>query len=208
MASVFRSSRAPKPALSWRLSPGRHHIQWRHTGQSARNGDAGQHNRYFDYFAARARMLLSIAAAPRPTMAWSVPTPFTFSTPGNNTFNPNSINGSLPVASQQLLDTPGGGNVTIQYLFLQFAGFTFGQSALPTRRLGRATPDIMDFLLGGQNTDTGVQNIQYTAGTPARLGQHRSRRSGRVGPYCRRQSVDGAERHLEHGQRLCRRPCA
>jgi len=134
-------------------------------GTPAWNGDPGQRNRYFDYFAARSRLALSIDT--RTATDYGVVRTFgtgrfTFSTLGNNTFNPNSINGSLPVAGTQLLDTPGGGFVSIQYLFIQFAGFTFGQSAS-----AYASPwhpgNITDFLLGGQNTDTGVQNIQYTA---------------------------------------------
>jgi hypothetical protein len=136
-------------------------------GTPAWNGDAGQHNRYFDYFAARSRMLLSIDT--RTATEYGVVRTFgqgrfTFSTLGNNTFNPNSINGSAPVGGNQLLDTPGGGYVSIQYLFLQFAGFTFGQSASAYASPWQGYPgNITDFLLGGQNTDTGVQNIQYTA---------------------------------------------
>ena len=66
-------------------------------GTPAWNGDAGQHNRYFDYFAARSRMLLSIDT--RTATEYGVVRTFgqgrfTFSTLGNNTFNPNSINGS------------------------------------------------------------------------------------------------------------------
>jgi hypothetical protein len=136
-------------------------------GSPAWNGDAGQHNRYFDYFAARSRMLLSIDT--RTDTEYGVVRTFgqgrfQFSTLGNNTFNPNSINGSLPVAGSQLLDTPGGGVTTIQFLFIQFAGFTFGQSASAYSSPWQGFPgNISDFLLGGQNNDTGVNNIQYTA---------------------------------------------
>ncbi|WP_027584347.1 porin [Bradyrhizobium sp. Ai1a-2] len=136
-------------------------------GAPAWNGDAGQRNRYFDYFAARSRMLLSIDT--RTATDYGVVRTFgqgrfQFSTLGNNTFNPNSINGSLPVAGSQLLDTPGGGVATIQFLFIQFAGFTFGQSASAYSSPWQGFPgNISDFLLGGQNNDTGVNNIQYTA---------------------------------------------
>ncbi|MDI4236198.1 porin, partial [Bradyrhizobium sp. Arg237L] len=136
-------------------------------GSPAWNGDAGQRNRYFDYFAARSRMLLSIDT--RTATDYGVVRTFgqgrfQFSTLGNNTFNPNSINGSLPVANSQLLDTPGGGVTTIQFLFIQFAGFTFGQSASAYSSPWQGFPgNITDFLLGGQNNDTGVNNIQYTA---------------------------------------------
>jgi hypothetical protein len=131
------------------------------------NGDAGERNRYFDYFAARSRMLLSVdtrTATDYGTVRTFGQARFQFSTLGNNTFNPNSINMTVPVAGPQLLDTPGGGYVTIQYLYLQFAGFTFGQSASAYASPWQGYPgNISDFLIGGQNTDTGVENIQYTA---------------------------------------------
>src|SRR5258708_1636796 len=47
---------------------------------------------------------------------------------------------------------------------LQFAGFTFGKSASAYASPWQGFPgNISSFLLGGQNTDTGVNNIQYTA---------------------------------------------
>ena len=64
----------------------------------------------------------------------------------------------------QLLDTPGGGYVATEYLFLQFAGFTFGKSASAYASPWQGFPgNNSSNLLGGQNTDTGVNNIQYTA---------------------------------------------
>ena len=52
-----------------------------------------------------------------------------FTALGNNTFNPKSINATSPVGGVQLLDTAGGGYVAVEYVFIQFAGFTFGKSA-------------------------------------------------------------------------------
>ncbi len=50
------------------------------------------------------------------------------------------------------------------YLFIQFAGFTFGKSASAYATPWQQFPgNITSNLLGGQNTDTGVNNIQYTA---------------------------------------------
>jgi hypothetical protein len=63
-----------------------------------------------------------------------------------------------------LLDTPGGGYVAVEYLFIQFAGFTFGKSASAYASPWQGFPgNISSYLLGGQNTDTGLNNIQYTA---------------------------------------------
>ncbi|WP_454618077.1 porin [Bradyrhizobium cenepequi] len=136
-------------------------------GQPAWNGDLGQGNRYRDYFATRARMALTVDT--RTATEYGVVRTFTqadfqFSTLGGSTYNPNSINGSLPVAGAQLLDTPGGGYVAVEYVFIQFAGFTFGKSASAYATPWQGFPgNNSSFLLGGQNTDTGVNNIQYTA---------------------------------------------
>jgi hypothetical protein len=136
-------------------------------GQPAWNGDLGQQNRYRDYFATRARMALTFDT--RTSTEYGVVRTFMqgdfqFSTLGGSTYNPNSINGSLPVAGSQLLDTPGGGYVAVEYVFIQFAGFTFGKSASAYATPWQGFPgNNSSFLMGGQNTDTGVNNIQYTA---------------------------------------------
>ncbi|WP_027583161.1 porin [Bradyrhizobium sp. Ai1a-2] len=131
------------------------------------SGDAGQHNRYQDYFSARSRMALTVDT--RTATEYGVvrtfgQADFQFSTLGNNTMNPNSVNGSLPVASSNLLDTPGGGYVAVEFVFIQFAGFTFGKSASAFATPWHGYPgNNSSFLLGGHDTVTGVNNIQYTA---------------------------------------------
>jgi hypothetical protein len=137
-------------------------------GQPAWNGDLGQGNRYRDYFAARSRMALTVDT--RTSTEYGVvrtfaQADFQFSTLGNNTFSPNSINGSLPVAGSQLLDTPGGGYVAVENIFIQFAGFTFGKSASAYASPWQGFPgNNSSFLMGGQSNDnTGTNNIQYTA---------------------------------------------
>jgi hypothetical protein len=136
-------------------------------GQPAWNGDLGQQNRYRDYYAARSRMALTIDT--RTATEYGVVRTFgqgdfQFTTLGSSTVNPNSVNTSLPVAGANLLDTPGGGYVAVEYLFIQFAGFTFGKSASAYATPWQGFPgNINSSLLGGQNTDTGVNNIQYTA---------------------------------------------
>ena len=136
-------------------------------GQPAWNGDLGQQNRYRDYYAARSRMALTIDT--RTATEYGVvrtfgQADFQFTTLGGSTVNPNSVNTTLPVAGAQLLDTAGGGYVPVEYLFIQFAGFTFGKSASAYATPWQGFPgNINSSLLGGQNTDTGVNNIQYTA---------------------------------------------
>ena len=61
-------------------------------------------------------------------------------------------------------NTAGGGYVAVEYLFIQFAGFTFGKSSSAYSTPWNGFPgNINSSLLGGNNTDTGVNNIQYTA---------------------------------------------
>ena len=136
-------------------------------GQPAWSGDLGQNNRYRDYFTDRARMALTVDT--RTATEYGVVCTFTqanfqFSTLGSNTFNPNTVNMVAPIGSANLLDTPGSGYVATEYIFIQFAGFTFGKSASAYATPWQGFPgNISSFLLGGQNTDTGVNNIQYTA---------------------------------------------
>ena len=137
-------------------------------GQPAWSGDLGQGNRYRDYFTDRSRMALTIDT--RTATEYGVVRTFSqanfqFSTLASNTTNPVSFTGS-PIAGTQasLLNGVGEGYVAMEYTFLQFAGFTFGKSASAYATPWQGFPgNISSFLLGGQNTDTGVNNIQYTA---------------------------------------------
>jgi hypothetical protein len=136
-------------------------------GQPAWSGDLGQRNRYADYFASRSRMALTIDT--RTGTEYGVVRTFgqgnfQFGSLGGSTLNPSSVNLTSPVGGVQLLDTPGGGYVAVEYLFIQFAGFTFGKSASAYATPWQGFPgNLSSFLLGGQNTDTGTNNIQYKA---------------------------------------------
>src|SRR5882724_1359470 len=132
------------------------------------NGDLGQQNRYRDYFASRSRMAFDVDT--RTTTEYGVvrtfgQADFNFSTQGNNTVNPALFTGSPSTGtSSLLLNQPGDGFVDVVNVFLQFAGFTFGKSAS-----AYATPwfgypgNNTSFLLGGNDSVVGVNNIQYTA---------------------------------------------
>jgi Porin subfamily len=137
-------------------------------GTPAWSGDIGQQNRYADYFAARSRMALTIDT--RTATEYGVvrtfgQADFQFSTQGSTTVNPNSFTGSPSAGtSSSLLNDPGGGYVAVEYAFIQFAGFTFGKSSSAYSTPWNGFPgNINSNLLGGNNTDTGVNNIQYTA---------------------------------------------
>jgi hypothetical protein len=130
-------------------------------GTPAWNGDLGQHNRYADYFVSRSRMALTVDT--RTATEYGVVRTF-----GQGDFQFNNVGGgsSNPSGSfsANSLSTAGGGYVAVEFLFIQFAGFTFGKSASAYATPWQGAPgNINSALLGGHTTDTGVNNIQYTA---------------------------------------------
>ncbi len=133
-------------------------------GGPAWNGDLGQQNRYRDYFSSRSRMALTVDT--RTATEYGVVRTFgqgdfQFNNFGNN--NPNSLN-AFPGGASNALNTPGGGYVAVEMVFIQFAGFTFGKSASAYATPWNGYPgNNNSFLLGGHDTVTGVNNIQYTA---------------------------------------------
>ena len=134
-------------------------------GQPAWNGDLGQGNRYRDYFASRSRMALTVDT--RTATEYGVVRTFgqgdfQFNNLGGSTANP-AVLGAAGVNSN-LLSTPGGGYVAVEMVFIQFAGFTFGKSASAYATPWHGYPgNNNSYLLGGHDTVTGVNNIQYTA---------------------------------------------
>jgi hypothetical protein len=137
-------------------------------GQPAWSGDLGEHDRYADYYAARSRMALTFdtrTSTEYGLVRTFMQADFQFSTQASNNTNPANFTASPSAGTQtSLLNQPGEGYVAVEYIFLQFAGFTFGKSASAYATPWQGFPgNISSFLLGGQNTDTGVNNIQYTA---------------------------------------------
>jgi hypothetical protein len=136
-----------------------------HYDQPSWSGDMGQGNRYRDYFQARSRLAVTIDT--RTATEYGVVRTFgqsdwSFSTLGASR-NPNVLNTNLG-NNTQLLDGVGGGYVSVEYAFLQFAGFTFGKSSSAFATPWNGYPgNNTSFLLGGHDTVTGVNNIQYTA---------------------------------------------
>jgi hypothetical protein len=137
-------------------------------GQPAWSGDLGQGNRYRDYFASRSRMALTIDT--RTATEYGVVRTFgqgdfQFTTQGNSSVNPVGFTGSPSVGtSTGLLNGPGEGYVAVEMVFLQFAGFTFGKSSSAYATPWNGYPgNNNSFLMGGHDTVTGVNNIQYTA---------------------------------------------
>src|ERR1700730_15263720 len=136
--------------------------------QPAWSSDVGQGNRYRDYFAARSRMGFDIDT--RTATEYGVVRTFghanfSFTTQGNNTVNPQVFTGSPGTCTTtNLMNTPGEGYVLVDYAFIQFAGFTFGKSSSAYATPWNGYPgNNSSFLLGGHDTVTGVNNVQYTA---------------------------------------------
>ena len=131
--------------------------------QPAWNGDIGQGNRYANYFATRSRLALSIDT--RTATEYGVVRTFgqgnfNFDTLGNNTANPTAL--AVP-NNPNLLSVNGGGFLTVDYVFIQFAGFTFGKSSSAYATPWNGSPgNNTSFLIGGHDSITGVNNIQYT----------------------------------------------
>ncbi|HXI07645.1 MAG: porin [Bradyrhizobium sp.] len=135
-------------------------------GQPSWSGDAGQQNRYHNYFVDRSRFLLQVdtrTATEYGVVRTFASGKFQFTTFNAGTVNPNNTATNLG-NNQNLLDTPGGGYVAIQDIFIQFAGFTFGKSASAYANPWQGNPggNLSSFLLGGfQQDNTGTNNIQY-----------------------------------------------
>src|SRR5215469_7705059 len=138
-------------------------------GQPAWSGDSGQRNRYFDDFQSRSRFALQVDT--RTATEYGVvrtygQADFQFnnfgtSNPSASTFTANSLPSGL---SGSTLDGTGGGYVAVEYLFIQFAGFTFGKSSSAYSTPWNGFPgNTSSYLIGGNDTVTGVNNIQYTA---------------------------------------------
>jgi porin-like protein len=144
-------------------------------GQPSWTGDAGQQNRFRDYFIDRSRFQLSVDT--RTNTEYGVVRTFgsaKFQFNNFNTANPTAL-GAAPASPSAgtpgglngtLLSNAGGGYVAIYDLFIQFAGFTFGKSAsaYATPWQGNPGGNLSSFLIGGHaNDNSGPNNVQYMA---------------------------------------------
>jgi hypothetical protein len=138
------------------------------------SGDSGQGNRFRNTFIGRSRMALTTDT--RTATEYGVVRTFAqadFQFQDFTTENPAALGGSpaTPVLatplgglSNSILSSPGGGYVAVEFVFIQFAGFTFGKSASAYSTPWHGYPgNNTSFLIGGNDTVTGVNNIQYSA---------------------------------------------
>src|SRR5712671_4182151 len=121
--------------------------------EAAWRTDTGQQNRYRDYFASRSRMALTVDT--RTATEYGVV----------RTFGQLDWSSAAPSGTIREVGTASFGNqVNVEFLFLQFAGFTFGRSASAYATPWHGYPgNNSSFLVGGHDTVTGTNNIQYTA---------------------------------------------
>jgi hypothetical protein len=137
-------------------------------GTPAWSGDSGQHNRYFDYFNSRSRMALTVDT--RTATEYGVVRTFAQGDFQFNNFGTsnNAVLGAVTSIPAGLSGTAlmgvGNGYVAVEYVFLQFAGFTFGKSSSAYATPWNGYPgNNSSNLVGGMDSVTGVNNIQYTA---------------------------------------------
>ena len=125
--------------------------------------------------------------------------------------NPTTLT-AFPGGVTNALNVAGGGYVAVEYLFIQFAGFTFGKSSSAYSTPWNGFPgNINSSLLGGNNTDTGVNNIQYTAefgnGVSASIGLDDPTVWNRTAVY--NLGIPVGDRRQRHRiERLCRHACS
>ena len=129
------------------------------------NGDGGQGNRYADKINSRSRMALTVDT--RTATEYGVVRTFAqgdFQFQNFGSSNPGATVASASGINNAYLSTAGGGYVAVEYVFLQFAGFTFGKSSSAYATPWNGYPgNNSSFLFGGNDSVTGVNNIQYTA---------------------------------------------
>jgi hypothetical protein len=138
-------------------------------GLPAYSGDLGQGNRYRDYFVGRSRLGLSVDTR-TDTEYGALRTYGQFEWQFNNfgSSNPTFLNTFVfpyPFGfNAALLSTAGGGYAPLGPIFIQFAGFTIGKSGSAYAAPWHGYPgNNTSYLMGGHDSITGVNNIQYTS---------------------------------------------
>jgi Porin subfamily len=134
------------------------------------SGDPGLQDRYTNQYNDYARLAVTVDT--RTATEYGVVRTFgqidsTFATEGvGSSINTQSSieAGGGALGGAAFPNFAGGGYTTPEFLFVQFAGFTFGKSAS-----GYSTPwhgfpgNNTAYLVGGYDTITGINNVQYTA---------------------------------------------
>jgi hypothetical protein len=131
------------------------------------NGEGAIRDRYANFYTDRSRLALTIDT--RTATEYGVVRTFGQADFQFSSFGATSSVGLAasvyPTAWQGQLnnDTVGNGYTAVELVFLQFAGFTFGKSASAYATPWHGYPgNNTSFLIGGYDSVTGVNNIQYS----------------------------------------------
>ncbi|WJR81331.1 porin [Bradyrhizobium sp. NP1] len=131
------------------------------------NGEGAIRDRYANFYNDRSRLALTIDT--RTATEYGVVRTFGQADFQFSTFGATSSIGTaaavFPSASvgQVNNDTAGNGYTAVEMVFIQFAGFTFGKSASAFSTPWHGYPgNNSSFLIGGFDTVTGINNVQYT----------------------------------------------
>jgi len=131
------------------------------------NGEGAIRDRYANFYNARSRMALTVDT--RTATEYGVVRTFgqgdfqfsTFGSSGSIGYAASVAPGATSGAVNN--DSIGNGYVAVEMAFVQFAGFTFGKSASAYASPWHGYPgNNTSFLVGGYDSVTGVNNIQYT----------------------------------------------
>jgi hypothetical protein len=131
------------------------------------SGDGGLQDRFANQYNDYARLALTVDT--RTATEYGVVRTFgqidaTWATEGaGNSINVGSSIESGALGGAVFNNGAGAGYVTPEFLFIQFAGFTFGKSASAFSTPWHGFPgNNTAYLVGGYDTVTGINNVQYT----------------------------------------------
>jgi len=131
-------------------------------------GDGATNTRYLNQYNDYSRFALTVDT--RTATEYGVvrtfgQADFTFSTQGYSGAMSNSSNTTGSVLTGGTVNNyAGNGGLGVEYAFIQFAGFTFGKSASAYVTPWQGFPgNNTAYLVGGYDTITGINNVQYTA---------------------------------------------
>ncbi len=131
------------------------------------SGSGAYHDRYTNYYNDYSRFALTLDT--RTATEYGVvrtfgQADFTFGTEGFNGINQQSTLNTNSAQGNVSSNYAGQGSLGVEYAFIQFAGFTFGKSASAYTTPWQGYPgNISGSLVGGYDTVTGINNVQYTA---------------------------------------------
>jgi hypothetical protein len=137
-------------------------------GQPWWNGDGAFQDRYANQYNEYVRLAVTLDT--RTATEYGVVRTFgqfdtTFATEGqSSSINTGSSTNAAGIAGAAQANYVGLGYTGLEFAFVQFAGFTFGKSASAFNTPWHGFPgNNTGFLVGGYDTVTGINNVQYTA---------------------------------------------